>query len=101
MHVIVHAAKSAGLKPKDLGLDSEGNPSNQAPRFEFFVEYGGALDESFLVGYTMYEVNMADWIAQDLAAQSVRDGGESWTVEVYALPRTDGDSPTYAVFTND
>lgn len=49
--------------------------------YEISVIFGEALDESFYVT-TDYEVNIADWIAEDCANEVLKQPGESWEVIV-------------------
>ncbi len=71
--------------------------------YEFFVVYDGAVDEEFYA-ITIYEVNVADWLAQSCRDEVENYDGEylpTWSVEVYNFPRTEGDSPKYKVSSED
>jgi hypothetical protein len=73
-----------GLEPDmDTWLDDEGNIKAELPDnlYAITVIFGGALDEEFFV-WTDYEVNIADWIAEQCAEESRKQGGEQWEVLV-------------------
>jgi hypothetical protein len=49
--------------------------------YEISVIFGGALDEEFLV-WTDYEVNIADWIAEQCREESEKQDDETWEILV-------------------
>lgn len=49
--------------------------------FQITGIYDGALDEEFVVGGN-YEINVADWLAEEYARCRELNGGD-WTIDVY------------------
>lgn len=49
--------------------------------YEIAIIFGGALDESFYVG-GIYEVNIADLLAEQCKEEAAKQDGESWEVIV-------------------
>lgn len=54
------------------------------------VIFGGALDEQFDIGPTIYEVSIADWIAEQCAEEAAKQDGEGWEVIVTEYAYEDG-----------
>lgn len=101
-YLTVRAIQS-GLDTAKLGLDpsDENIDETVGCTFEISVVYGGALDEEFTV-VTEYEVNIADWIAEQCESEAIfnlddLEYRDEWSVEVYAAERFEGDSPVYSV----
>lgn len=71
-----------GLEPELPDLESEAEevpiPDNL---YEISITFDGALDEVFYV-QTDYEVNIADWLAEQCAEESAKQEGESWRIDV-------------------
>lgn len=75
---LVKRATESGLDPAVLGIEKP----YESWTYDFAVIYGGALDESF-EATTAYEVNIADWIAEMLRAESEADADHAdWVVIV-------------------
>lgn len=75
---------NGGVQPDDL--------------YEFSVIYGGALDESFYMLTDVYEVNIADWIAELLRTESEADADHGdWSVIVTEYAYEDAGVQRYRV----
>jgi len=57
-------------------------PSVPSGTYNIAVIFGGALDEEFTLVGTLYEVNVADWIAEQCREEAANQGGETWEVIV-------------------
>lgn len=71
--LLLRRAQQSGVPAEELGLDGSVPESDDdtdwpdtAGFFQVSVIVSGALDEEFTIGPTMYEVNIADWIADEL-----------------------------------
>jgi hypothetical protein len=93
---IENRAKEDGLEVDVLGLDVETPEPIEGVAHEGYHEFTiiieGAVDEEF-VAYTIYEVNIVDWVAEQLREEL--NEAADWEVVVYPLTRHDGDSPSY------
>jgi hypothetical protein len=65
------------------------------------VIFGGALDEEFCLWDTMYAVNVADWLAEQCAEESARQGGEDWEIIVSEYSYEDVGSVLYRISDTD
>jgi hypothetical protein len=88
-----------GIVPTDLNLVREPNDENPAV-WEIFVTYDGKDDELMFLGRTIYEVNITDWIAENVATEATIEGtiegrDVPWKVAVYPFG---SDSDTSAVY---
>ncbi|MDP8971201.1 MAG: hypothetical protein M3N52_12050 [Actinomycetota bacterium] len=86
---VIRRAQQCGVALERLALEPA---SEDDERFLVSVIVGGALDSEFSLGDTMYEVNIADWLAErfrgnvdpacDPSAAEGLAGGESWQIIV-------------------
>jgi hypothetical protein len=74
--------QQSNVDPKKVGLDVEDLEPGKMYR-EVVGIYGGALDEEFFLD-GIYEVNVADWLAEFYEGIALTSGSnEDWQVEVY------------------
>lgn len=93
-----------GLEP-DMSFEEYEDQSAPDNLYEISVIYGGALDEEFYV-QTIYEVNIADWIAEQCAIESRRNGTpgeplEQWEIIVSEYAFEDAGTVRYRVSSED
>lgn len=110
---VLDRAAQSGITPDQLGLDApapscglEGHEMDEDcdcesveipdDLYQISVIFGGALEEEFLVR-TMYEVNIADWIAEynTFVCQlgvSAGKTAEDWEVTVYNYAHSSGEA---------
>lgn len=89
-------ALGSGLTIETLALEPDGEAY-----YEISISYGDKADEKFFLGETMYEVNIADWLAEqcrDEAQLEFAVYGEirRWSVEVWDVDK-DVQDPHYRV----
>lgn len=112
--LITRRAAQSGIPIERLGLDPDfdkwyddkGEPKGGTfaeigalfpdNLYEISVIFGGALDESFYVE-TDYEVNIADWIAEQCREESDKQGGEQWEIIVSSYMHDDCGPVRYRV----
>lgn len=105
LHHLRNEAARNSLTLAQLGIDHDGESLASTPApfgYEIIVEFDGATYDRFLIGPTLYENTVADWIAEQnrqLAAEGFTEsqGDIVWSVAVYPAVRQDGDSPTYVL----
>lgn len=64
--------------------------------YQISVIFDGALDEEFYV-QTDYEVNIADWIAEQCAEEATHNEGASWEIIVQEYAYEDAGPVRYKV----
>lgn len=89
-------AVASGISPSQINLMIEPDDNNPAV-WEVYVTYNGKDDEVVIMGDTAYEVNVVDWIAENVATEATIEGGIDsephwWKVALYPFG-TDADTP--------
>src|SRR5438094_888873 len=84
---VAQCAALQGLRLDDINLMTEPVDGNPAV-WEVYVTYNGKDDEVLIIGETMYEVNIVDWIAENVATEATIEGGIDsephwWRVALY------------------
>lgn len=98
---VIQRAIGSAIMPADLNLLTEPDDSNPAV-WEVYVTYNGKDDEVLIMGDTRYEVNIVDWIAENVATEATIEGGidgEShwWKVALYPFGTDADTAPVYEV----
>lgn len=95
---VLKRAELSGIPASRLNLITEPDDNNPAI-WEVYVTYNGKDDEVVIMGKTMYEVNIVDWIAENVATEATIEGTIDsephwWRVALYPFG-SDTVTPSY------
>lgn len=98
---LVQRANDSNVSPFDLGLAEYLNGTKVTTKFEIDVTYDGKDDEMVSLGETSYEVNVVDWIVENVREEAEKDGeasdrSVSWRVALYDVSNPEA-PPIYVV----
>lgn len=92
-YLLMRATQGGLTSDQIFGTETE----DTDPAATVAVIFGGALDEEFPFWDSMYAVNVADWLAEQCAEESARQGGEDWEIIVSEYIPDDAGSVLYRV----